>query len=347
MGPVPPPHTVTLKDVAKAANVHVSTASRALDPVRSERISRATVQRVQDAAEQLSYMPDMVAKGLKRGTTAMVGVIVADLGNPFIGPIIHGISAELEGKGYVPVVAETLEDHTRFESILNHLLTRRVSAVVTTAAKTGDRPLLTRFAERMPAIVLAVRGLEGSGLPYVIQDDRRGAELAAAHLIGFGHRILAQLRGPDGVEPFLNRAEGFRRTVGSQGRVDVTVSDSARALTVEEGRRLMRATLDENTANPPTAVFAHADMLAIGAIEELRSRGLRCPEDVSVIGYDDAPLVRYLQPALSTIRLPGAEIGTRAGEIVDRLIEDPEAEPDSVTLPAELTARESTGPAPA
>jgi LacI family transcriptional regulator len=338
--------TITLKDVARAADVHASTASRALDPAKSWRISPATVARVQLAAEQLGYTPDLIAKGLKRGTTTMIGVIVADLENPFIGPIIRGVSEQVEAGGFVTLVAETLEDHERFERTLNHLLSRRVNAVVTTAARTSDRHLLTRFSERIPAFILAVRQVAGSGLPHVIMDDRRGAELAAAHLIELGHRRLAQLRGPMDIEAFVNRAEGFRRTVGAEGLVDATVSPHARELTAQEGQRLMRLTLDENTRNPPTAVFAHADLMAIGALEEIRSRGLSCPDDISIIGYDDAPLVSQLSPSLSTIALPGEEIGRRAGEMVVELIESPEARPESVVLPAELIPRASTGPPP-
>jgi LacI family transcriptional regulator len=335
---------VTLKDVARVAEVHASTASRALDPSRSNRISSATIERVQLAAEQLGYVPDLIAKGLKRGTTTMIGVIVADLENPFIGPIIRGISARVEDMGFVTVVAETLEDHDRFERTLSHLGSRRVNAVITTAARTSDRHLLERFAQKTPACVLAVRNLEGSGLPCVVMDDRHGGELAAQHLIGFGHRVLAQLRGPMDIDTFVNRAEGFRRTVGAAGAIDATVSDNAGALTVEEGRRLMAATLDENRSSPPTAVFAHADLMAIGALDEIRARGLECPDDISINGYDDAPLVSHVSPKLTSVSLPGEEIGQRAGEIVLDVIENPRATPESVLLPARLVARESTGP---
>ena len=197
--------------------------------------------------------------------------------------------------------------------------------MITTAARITDRHLLTTFARRIPALVLVVRNISGSGLPYIIQDDRLGGELAAEHLIGLGHKVVAQLRGPPDIEPFENRSEGFRRAAGAAGVIDVTVSDSARELSLKEGRRLMNLTLDQNRSNPPTAVFGHVDLMAIGAIEELEARELRCPEDVSIIGYDDAPLVSHVKPPLSTVRLPAEEIGRRAGEAVIRLINDPEA----------------------
>jgi LacI family transcriptional regulator len=338
---------VTLKDVARAANVHVSTASRALDPTMSWRISAATVARIEQAAERLGYMPDMIAKGLKRGTTTMVGIVVSDLENPVFGPVIRGISKPLERQGFVTLVAETLEDHDRFERTLNNLLSRRVNAVVVASARTGDRHLLTRFAQRIPACILAVRNVDGSGLPYVIHDDRHGGELAAAHLIELGHKTLAQLRGPTEIDVFANRGEGFRRTVGAEGLIDVTISEHAEQVTVQEGRRLMELTLDQNETNPPTSVFAHADVMAVGAIEGIEARGLRCPGDISVMGYDDAPLVSHLNPALSTIELPGEEIGLRAGEILLTMIEDEDVQPESVSLPARLIPRASTGPPPA
>jgi LacI family transcriptional regulator len=337
---------VTLKDVARAADVHVSTASRALDPARSRRIGADTVARVEAAAEKLGYTPDQIAKGLKRGTTTMIGVVVADLENPFIGPIIRGISEQVESTGYVTLVTETLEDHDRFERTLNQLLSHRVDAVITTAARSSDQHLLVRFARRTRAFITAVRRVEGSGLPFVIMDDEQGGELAARHLIDLGHNVLAQLRGPMDIEAFSNRAEGFHRTVGAARAVDATAGGRAKELTAEEGRRLMAMTLDQNPDSRPTAVFAHADLMAIGALEELRSRGLRCPGDISIVGYDDAPLVNHISPALSTIALPGQEIGARAGEMVLEMLVEPGDPPESVRLPAELIPRESTGPPP-
>jgi LacI family transcriptional regulator len=134
--------------------------------------------------------------------------------------------------------------------------------------------------------------------------------------------------------------------VGAARAVDATVGGRAKELTAEEGRRLMAMTLDQNPENPPTAVFAHADLMAIGALEELRSRGLDCPGDISIVGYDDAPLVNRISPPLSTIALPGEEIGARAGEMVLEMLDEPGEPPESVSLPAELIPRESTGPPP-
>jgi len=333
---------VTLKDVAAAADVHVSTASRALDPGKSWRISTDTIARVRQAAGQLGYTPDMVAKGLKRGTALMVGVVVADLENPFMGTMIRGVGQEVEKRELVTVVTETFEAHDRFERALTSLVGRRVDAVISAAARSTDQHLLSQFAARIPALVLAIRNVPGSGLPFINQDDHRGAELAAEHLIELGHRVVAQLRGPIDIDPIDNRTAGFRETVGAAGVVDATISDTASELTVQEGRRLMRLALDQNRSRPPTGVFAHNDVMAIGAIEELRARGLRCPDDVSIVGYDDAPLVAHLEPPLSTVRIPAEEIGRRAGEMVLELIDG--RSPESASIPAVFVARGSSAP---
>ena len=333
--------SVTLKDVAKAAGVHVSTASRALDPSKSWRISPETIARVNLAVERLGYTPDMIAKGLKRGTTMMVGVVVPDLENPFMGPMIRGIGEEVEQRGLVTVVTETLEDHDRLERALNSMLARRVDAVVVAAARNTDLYLLSEFAQKIPVFMLAVRNITASGLSHVTQDYRHGGELAAEHLAELGHEVVAQLRGPPDIELFEDRTEGFRRAAATSGLIEVTVSESAREVTLGEGRRLMGLTFDHNLPNPPTAVFAHADQMAIGAIEELHARGLRCPDDVSVIGYNDAPLVSHVNPPLSTIRLPGNEIGRRAGRALIELIDDPSGT-HAISIPAELIVRSST-----
>lgn len=334
----------TLKDVALAAGVHVSTASRALDPAQAHRISESTVERVRDAAARLNYFPDPIATGLKRGTSSMVGLIVADLENPYIGPIARGIAQELEQRDYVTVVAETLDDHQRFERMLRSLLSRRVDAIITTAARSSDRHLLRQLDETGPIGVLVVRDVDGSGLPSVTLDEIQGGALAAEHCAELGHQRVAQLRGAPDIKVFTERDEGFRHAAGRLGLIEATTSARAEEPTVAEGRRLMAATLDESSGPVPTAVFCHADLLAVGAIEEIESRGYSCPQDFSIIGYDDIPLSNHLAPSLTTIRLPGQRIGQQAGELVSRLLDDPERSPASIKLPAELIVRESTAP---
>jgi LacI family transcriptional regulator, galactose operon repressor len=332
---------VTLKDVARAAGVHTSTASRALDPVTSRRISDETVRRVRRIAEELGYSPDMVARGLKRGRTTTIGVVVADLENPFIGPVIRGIAGSLEDQGFVALVAETLDDQRRFARLLDHLVGRRVDAIITTAARYDDAALLQRAWELGPPIVLAVRTLPNTPLPSVVPDDRLGATLAVDHLYELGHRVCAQLTGALDISSFVDRSRAYDERTAELGMHDVSVAESGRAPNVAEGRRLMELTL-AGTARP-TAVFAHNDLLAVGAIDAIRAAGLHCPRDISVFGFNDGPLADHVSPSLSTIRMPMLELGRKSAEVAIELIEGPVGGATRITFPPKLVLRGSTG----
>jgi LacI family transcriptional regulator len=338
--PAPPARLVTLRQVADAARVHKSTASRALDPVQSWRISPETVARVHAAAERLGYTPHLVAAGLSRRQTSTVGVVVSDFDNPYSGRVIRGIASVLEERGFVALVAETVENPGRLERVMKHLLSRRVDAIITTAMHLDEADVLDAAHHSGLPVVLAGRGLPGHGFPAVVADDFNGGGLAAAHLLELGHEVLAQLLGPAKIDTFDRRRRGFQSRVGEERARDVTIPVHAQAPTVAEGRRLMELTLQEG--GRPTAVFAHNDLMAVGAIEALETAGLSCPEDISIIGFNDIPLTSHLSPPLTTIRVATEELGRSAGWIALQLIERPSSRPEDVCLPAMLITREST-----
>jgi LacI family transcriptional regulator len=328
--------------VADLAGVHLSTASRALDPAQAQRLTPATVDRVAEAATRLGYTPDLLAAGLKRRRTQTVGVVVADFENPFIGPLSRGIGSVLAEHDYITLVAETVEDGARLERVLGHLVQRRVDAIIITAAHTSDGETLTAVAARGMPLVLALRAFPGSSLPTVLHDDFNGASLAAAHLIGLGHRSFAQICGPDDIDIFERRRDGFATRIARDGYSVGTPVEHATGVTTEEGRRLTELLLADG--NVPTALFAPSDVMAVGAIDALGEHGLTCPDDVSVVGYNDAPLVDHLSPPLTTIRLDSEGIGRTAGRLALQAIADPGLESDVIRLPATLISRASTAP---
>lgn len=344
--PDPPPERApspTLKDVARLAGVHPGTVSRALDPRKSSLVRSETRLKVETAARALGYRADAIARSLRRGQTTTVGVVAADLGNPFIGPLLRGLANELDEHGFMALISETQDERERLLASLDNFLSRRVDAIVVTAAHAADGPLLRRVVSGGVPLVLAVRAVPGSGLPAVTTDDLAGGRLAARHLAELGHVRAAELAGPADVQPFADRSAGFADQAARSGVELVRALDEAHFPTVEEGRRLMELVLASGAA-PPTAVFAHNDSIAIGAIAALRAAGLRCPEDVSVLGYNDAPLVDHLSPPLSTIRFPGDEIGRFAAEITVALVKEPRRMVASMTFPPELVVRASTAP---
>ena len=202
--------TVTLNDVARAAGVHVSTVSRALDPQKHSRVKAETRQRIIQVANELGYRPDLVARSLQSGRTGTVGVILADLGNTFVTPLVHGIAASLESAQALPTIAETQDDHARMLNIIDHMLSKRVDGIVAVAARAADQHALEAASKVVP-VVLASRPLENTELALVTHDDWEAGRLAAEHIHQLGHRTVAQLCGPYDVLNFSRRSEGFRR----------------------------------------------------------------------------------------------------------------------------------------
>jgi len=333
----------TLLDVAHAAEVDRSTASRALDPARSHLLKPETIARVTEAARRLGYHGNALASSLRRGRTNSVGIVIADFQNPFISPILRGVENGLDKLGIVPLVTETEDSSARLESAINTLLRHRPDAIIMTAVRSGDRAIIDRTAESVP-VVLAVRTFRDTSFAAVAHDDREGGVLAAQHLIALGHTRIAQLCGPSDVSSFVERAAGFRRTLRAAGLPLTNLTESARAPGVASGYQLMQRLL-KNLATWPTGVFAHTDLMAVGAIDAAREAGLRCPEDVSVIGYDDIPLADHVDPPLTTVRLPGYQLGRLAAELVATMIGDETASRPNLSLPPELVVRRSTAPA--
>jgi len=300
-----------------------------------------TAAHVAAVAREMGYKANVVARGLRSGRSSTVGVLVADLENTYITPVIHGIADALESQGYMALVVETQDDHDRLVRLLDRLLVRRIDALITSAARLGDAEALTAVHASGTPVVLAVRGLHGSGLPMVVHDDVRGGQIAATHLADLGHRRVAQLAGPRDIEPFARRTRGFATRARELSLEDVTVDEAAQVPSASEGRRLMLKTM--SSVKPlPTAVFAQNDLMALGAVEALSAAGLRCPRDISVIGYNDAPLMDHTFPALTTIRLNSREIGRIAALTALAAIEDPRESPKSSILPPQLIVRDST-----
>jgi len=334
--------SVTLRDVAAAASVHVATASRALDSQTAHPVSPETRARVKRVAEELGYRHHMMARGLRRGFSSTVGVVVADLGNPYTAPVLRGLQNRLEGADYMALVTETRDDSQVLERAVGHLLARQVDGLVVLAVRSGDLGRVLDWDSRVP-VVLAVRGLPGSGVPAVTHDDLGGGRLAATHLAELGHRRVVQLPGPPDMQPFLDRYDGFAEAAASLGLEASAVAPASRPV-FEEGRRLMGLALEGGDL--ATAVFAHNDAIAMGAVRALRDAGLGCPGDVSVIGYNDVPMADCFDPPLTTIRLNGGEIGRQAAEAVLAVIHGLPIPGGGQPEPAELVVRASAAPPP-
>ena len=330
---------VTLKEVAERAGVHFGTVSRALDPKRCHKVRPETRERVEAAARDLGYQANVMARGLRKGSTGLIGAVVADLGNPFLPPILRGLEDVLGPRGYLTAVSVTHEDPEILRRICENLVSRRVDGIVVSAAHTSDGPYISALEKSIP-VVLVVRRVSGGGHHTVTHDDVLGARMVTEHLVSLGHQRMAQLRGPASVSSFAGRARGFSEVISEHGCTEVVVHDRAAEPTTAEGKRLA-ATLLASGEECPTAIFAHNDLIAIGALEAISEAGLRCPDDISVVGYNDAPLTEHLRPPLTTVKLPSRDLGRRAGAMLLNNLDGHAEPPGTIQLEPQLVVRES------
>jgi LacI family transcriptional regulator len=334
--------TVTLRDVARRAEVHPGTVSRALNVETRALVNEETARRVINAAEELGYKPNPMARGLKTNRSYTVGVLIPDLTNPLFPPIVRGIEDRLGEAGYTSLIANTEDDPERERADVLALRTRQVDGFIAATAR-RDQDLLSEMAAAGERVVLVNRRLPDGSLPAVTGDDREGVRLAVEHITGLGHTRVAHLGGPQELSTGNQRYRGFLDAMGTAGMtVDEKLVRFGHAFTEAEGARVCRELLEDGAAF--TAILAGNDLMALGCYDVLEERGLRCPADVSVIGFNDMRFADRFNPPLTTIRLPHYEIGAAAAELLLECLQDPDVEPHQVTLAPSLVVRASTAP---
>jgi len=331
----------TISDVASAAGVHPATVSRALNPAAKSQVSAATVKKVQEVATALGYVPNVMARGLRTKLSMTVGVVIPDLTNPIFPPIVRGIENFLAPRGYTALLANTDGRESLEAAVVKSLMERQVDGFII-ATGLQDHPLLAELWEQKVPAVMANRGSDQTPYPLVTGNDISGIQASVSLLKKLGHRNIVHLAGPLSFSTSKIRSDAIEKACREEG-IRCTIVQSA-ALTVEEGQRSMDTLLSENRSF--TAVQAGNDLLALGALRSMRRHGLRCPEDISVIGFNDMPFAEDFNPGLTTIRVPLEEIGTESARLLFESITSGKREQVIVTLPVSLIVRASTGPAP-
>jgi len=307
-----PRSAATLRSVADAAGVHTSSASRALDPAKRHLVGSEVADRVQAAARRLGYRRDDTAVSLRTGRSGLVGVILPDIVNPVFGPILSGIEAVLERRGYVAFTANGGTDERHQVEVARRLIARRVEALILATVCNDDPVVALCLAADMPT-VLVNRAEARSRVPAVVSDDVRGMELAVEHLVGLGHRRIGHIAGPAHLSTGTLRREGFERAARAAGLRTSDAVATASSYTREAGRAATAALLDRHDL---TAIVAANDLLALGVYQDLAARGLSCPEHLSVVGHNDMPLVDMVDPPLTTIRISHREMGEEAARLL-------------------------------
>ena len=331
---------INIKDVAARANVHPSTVSRVLNPSTRSMVSADVADRVTRIADEMGYARSPLASGLRTGKSYTIGVIIPDLSNPVFPPVVRGIERTLGIAGYIAILADSDNNPKSEKAIFDSMISRRIDGLIMATAHTKDPVVRACIEEKIP-LVLVNRTTDANGVTEVINNDELGIQMAVSHLVELGHRRIAFLGGPENTSTGRDRRKAFQKE-GDAGGFKLSMGLVARssAFTVAAGHASMLEILDSN--NPFTAVVAANDMLALGCYDALQERGLSCPDDISLTGFNDMPFVDRLSPPLTSLHIPHDELGVQAASLLLEEIRDPAFSAKTVRLDPTLIVRGST-----
>lgn len=327
---------VTLRDVAREAGVSIKTVSRVVN--REPLVNEATAARVADAVERLGYRPNELARALKGQRSRTIALVIDDVSNPFMATCAQAIEAVARKRGHALILCDSHAD-LRMESGYVGLLTqRRVDGLLIVPARGHDANLKGEQEAGLPVVAFD-RPAEGIRADSVLVQNRAGTRKATEHLIDHGHERIAFVGDVRHFYTARKRLEGYKEAMGAAGLEPLHALD---AHTIEQGEGATKGFLD--APGPPTALFTANILTTLGALRAIEDLGLRIPEDVAVIGFDDFELAHVLRPRFTLVRQPAAELGRRAAQMLfDRLDGLAGPNPRRLVLPTELVVRESCG----
>ena len=323
---------VTIRDVARAAGVSISTVSRAL--AAPELVAESTRALVQATAHKMGYRPNRNARSLVTGHSSSIGLVVPDLENPYFGSVCKGVQARARAAGYAVFIADTNEDPA-VETEIVHSLIKQVDGVILCSARGTDAEI-KKLAKQTP-LVLANRFL--AGIPSIIFDNGGGVRMVLRHLVALGHRKIAYAGGP--VSSWSNgvRSRAFADFAAEAAGLELIELGNFPPFFsggIQAG--------DLAIASGATAVVAYNDIMALGVIDRLRQRGLSAPGDLSVTGFDNVAVSTFVWPNLTTVDLPRVQMGRMSVDLLLETVLDGASDVRPPTqLPVELFVRESSG----
>lgn len=300
----------TIKDVARLAGVGVGTASRVISGKGS--FSQEAAQRVAAAAKKLEFRPSATARALSLKSTGTIGVFVPDFKGPFYGPLLHAIDTELRAHGRHMVAANGCGDNDERQQALDatqFLIDRECDGIIVIGNAFRDADLLS-LRDRFPRLAVVNRDVKGMKSHCFSVDHRKAGALAAQALLDHGHRRIGVISGPEGAGDNRQRMQGFfERLAGMGVRVGADAIETGE-FTAESGWRAVERLLERGVRL--TALFCANDQMAMGALSHLHHRGVRVPEHMSVVGYDDVDVAAYLAPRLTSVSIPLHDMGCNA-----------------------------------
>ncbi|MGL6002560.1 MAG: substrate-binding domain-containing protein [Plesiomonas sp.] len=327
----------TMKDVARLAGVSTSTVSHVINDSRF--VSDEIRTRIMSAVETLNYSPSALARSLKVNQTHTIGMLVTTSNNPFFAEVVRGVEQSCYERGYQLVLCNTAGDPQRMSHSVDTLLQKRVDGILMMCSEShADISCLFRRHPKIP-LVMMDWGPQGAQADLIRDNSEYGGYLATRHLLAQGHRQIAIITGPLDKHPSLGRLQGYLRALNEAGITPDPAYQVEGDFDFSGGLCGMTQLL---SCNPrPTAVFCGNDVMAVGAYQVLHYAGLQVPEDVSVMGYDDIELARYLSPPLTTVHQPKEDLGQLAVDTLLARLHDRNRDPAVIMLEPSLVRRAS------
>ncbi len=328
---------ITMQDVAEQAGVSKATVSHVINETRF--VEETTKERVQDAIRSLGYRPNVAARSLTTQRTRVIGLIVSDVTNTFFGEIMLGVEDVLIANGYSLMVCNTSEVLEREEYYIDILLRQGVDGIIAAAAS-QNWDALNEAAKLNIPIVMLDRTFDNAKSPYVGVNNKYGAYLGTKHLIERGYREIGILSGFQRLSTMRERLSGFEMALSEAGLPLREYWSVASRLSIEDGQRAMRELMTQEER--PRAVFVCNNLLSLGALMGLQALGMRCPEDVAIVGFDDHPWAQVSSPPLTVVRQPTYRIGETAARKVLQALNGDQDDIPSALFNCELILRQSS-----
>ena len=333
----------TIQDVAREAGVSPSTVSNVLNN-RWRQTSKETRERILEVARRLNYQPNAMAAALRRRTTRTIGLVVTTVLNPFYTAVVRGIQDEARRHGFTTILGNTDDDPEQERDMLNTLRAKQVDGmlIVTTG---GCHETIQNVSDLGVPIVMVDRGDPGLNLDTVGVDNVQAAENAVSYLTGLGHRKIAIVGGlTSGVPTRAHRLQGYLKALDAAGLPADPAYQQILATSVENGSAAAARLF--SLPEPPTAIMATNTFMAIGVIQEVHRRGLKMPDDISFVMFDDPEWASLHTPGITTVSQPIQEIGVRAFQLLQaRMLKTKTGDREEVLFPTTLLVRGSCGPA--
>ncbi|HZR32582.1 MAG TPA: LacI family DNA-binding transcriptional regulator [Terriglobales bacterium] len=334
---------VTMRQIAAGARVSVGTVSHVINNTAGVR--EAVRRRVQKAIDRLGYQPSLLARGLRRNQTTIIGVIIPDISNPFFPQVVRGIEDVAYQKSYRLMLCNTDNDAAKERVYFDELRAYRMAGLIVIPSADSQLAKIEQGSRSTgtPVICVDRRAPNWQGDTITV-DNVHGAYEATRVLIDAGHSLLATITGPLHVLNARERLKGFKIALREAGL-------TPKATYIMEGEfdrqsGYQKALLLLQSPRPPTAIFAANDLIALGVLSALRLLELRCPQDLSLVGFDDLEIAAFTNPALTTVAQPGYDMGAQAASLLFERLNGRARPSQHIVMKAVLANRESVGPPP-